>query len=248
MRKVMVLQHVGHEPLGTLNPLLKAAGLRIRYVNFGRHPDSDPSLDSYSGLVILGGPMGVYETDRHPHLKTELRLIEDALKREIPVLGICLGAQLMAAALGAKVTLAPQPEAGWHEVHLTAMGSADPLFSSYRSAEKIFQMHQDTFEIPRSSEHLARSLMCEGQAFRYGKKAYGLQFHLEVDQPMIRRWLQRPENQRMIEDVTGVQDATQVHIQRSLELSHNTFKRFIDLFELPPRPELLGSSHGGKGR
>src|SRR5688572_32749167 len=96
MRKLLVLQHVAHEILGTLNPLLKRAGFRIRYVNFGRHPEAQPSLDGYHGLVVLGGPMSVYEDHRFPHLITEMKLIEDAMQRNLPVLGICLGAQLIA--------------------------------------------------------------------------------------------------------------------------------------------------------
>ena len=96
MRKLLVFQHVAHEILGTLNPLLKRAGFRSRYVNFGRHPDAQPSLDGYHGLLILGGPMSVYEDHRFPHLSTEMKLIEDAMQRNLPVLGICLGAQLIA--------------------------------------------------------------------------------------------------------------------------------------------------------
>src|SRR5919106_220371 len=87
MKKIIVLQHVAHEILGTLNPLLKRAGFRIRYVNFGRHPDAQPSLDGYHGLVVLGGPMSVYEDHRFPHLIAEMKLIEDAVQRNLPVLG-----------------------------------------------------------------------------------------------------------------------------------------------------------------
>ncbi len=103
MRKIMVFQHVGHEPLGTLNPMLKSAGFNIRYVNFARHPDFVPSLDNYSGLIVLGGPMGVYEANEYAHLKVEMKAIEEALKKNMPVLGICLGAQLVASVLGGQV-------------------------------------------------------------------------------------------------------------------------------------------------
>jgi GMP synthase (glutamine-hydrolysing) len=181
MRKIMVVQHVGHEPLGTLNPMLKAAGFRIRYVNFGRDPDHVPSLAGYRGLIVLGGPMGVYDADKFPHLKHEMLMIEDALKRDLPILGICLGSQLLAHVLGAKVTKARTMELGWLDVHRTA--NEDPLFASYAPTEKVFQLHQDTFDIPKGAVHLKRSDLYEGQAFRYGQKAYGLQFHLEVDKP-----------------------------------------------------------------
>ncbi len=103
MKKLLVLQHVAHELLGTLNPLLKRAGFRIRYVNFARHPDAQPGLDGYDGLIVLGGPMSVNDSNRLPHLVTELKLIEEAMRREVPILGICLGAQLIAKTLGAAV-------------------------------------------------------------------------------------------------------------------------------------------------
>jgi GMP synthase (glutamine-hydrolysing) len=112
MKKLLVFQHVAHEILGTLNPLLKRAGFRIRYVNFSRHPDAQPSLDGYHGLVILGGPMSVYEDHRFPHLTTEMKLIENAMQRNLPVLGICLGAQLIVKTLGGGC-LSKQAEGNW---------------------------------------------------------------------------------------------------------------------------------------
>lgn len=245
----MVFQHVGHEPLGTLDPLLKAAGFRIRYVNFGRDPHVVPSLESYNGLIILGGPMGVYEADRYPHLKIEMQLIEEALRRNIPVLGICLGAQLIAEVLGATVRKAPAWEFGWCDVQLTEQGRKDSLFQSYKPHEKVFQIHQDTFDIPKTSDHLALSSLCEGQAFRYGGKVYGLQFHLEADQAMILRWLARPENKKLLVELhegtdEDLRTQTEKYILRSSELSQNTFTKFIDLFNLPERPILLKSEHG----
>ena len=100
MRKLLVLQHVPYEILGIFNPLLKQAGFRIRYVNYGRDPKARPNLDSYNGIVILGGPMSVDQVDQYPHLQIEIELIQEAIGKEIPVLGICLGAQLIAKALG----------------------------------------------------------------------------------------------------------------------------------------------------
>ena len=250
MRRIMVVQHVGHEPLGVLNPMLKAAGFRIRYVNFGRHPHLLPKLDGYFGLVILGGPMGVYEADRHAHLQVEMKLIEEAIKRDIPVLGICLGAQLVAHVLGAHVRKAPQWEMGWCNISLTPEGRKDPLFNKYDKNEKIFQLHQDMFDPPKAATHLAFSELCPGQAFRYGKKVYGLQFHLEADQPMILRWLHRAENKQHIDESHGQLNAknisrdTEDYITRSLELSYFTFEKFIEIFNLPEKKVMLGSTHG----
>ncbi|MBX3021575.1 MAG: type 1 glutamine amidotransferase [Bdellovibrionales bacterium] len=250
MRKIMVFQHVAHELLGTLNPMLKAAGFRIRYVNFGRHPDFVPSLEGYNGLVILGGPMGVYESAHYPHIQVELKLIEQALKMDIPILGICLGSQMLAHVLGSNVRKADSMELGWHKVHLHEPGSADPLFGAWAKSESIFQLHQDAFEPPRDTHHLAWSDLCPGQAFRYGTKAYGFQFHLEVDKAMIHRWLTIPANKKFLTEGGGLFSGEQVvreteqHMARSLALSQQTFAKFIEIFQLPERPELLGSDHG----
>ena len=131
MKKLLVFQHVPHELLGTLNPMLKKAGFRIRYVNFGRHPDAQPRLDGYDGLVVLGGPMSVNDEDRLPHLVTEMKLIEAALSRNLPVMGICLGAQLIAKTLGAAVYPNQEKEIGWYDVSPTDHAQSDPLLGAF---------------------------------------------------------------------------------------------------------------------
>ncbi|MBM4259828.1 MAG: amidotransferase [Deltaproteobacteria bacterium] len=236
MKKLLVCQHVPHEILGTLNPLLKQAGFRIRYVNFGRHPDAQPTLDGYDGLVVLGGPMSAYDDERLPHLKIEMKLIEAALQRNLPILGICLGAQLIARTLGARVFANHTKEIGWYNVHPTAHAGEDPLIGEFEAVEKIFQWHGDTFEIPAGSVHLASSMACANQAFRYAEKVYAFQFHLEVDEPMILRWLKVPENRREIQSLHGDIDPDQIHretahyIERLHELSEHVFGEFINLF------------------
>lgn len=240
MRKLLVCQHVPHEILGTLNPLLKRAGFRIRYVNFGRHPDAQPSLEGYDGLVVLGGPMSAYDDDRLPHLKTEMKLIEAALQRNLPIMGICLGAQLVARTLGARVYANHTKEIGWYNVHPTAHAGEDPLIGGFEAVERIFQWHGDTFEIPAGSVHLASSMACANQAFRYDDKVYAFQFHLEVDEPMIQRWLKVPENRREIRSLHGDVDPDQIHrdtvhhIERLRELSQHVFGEFINLFGADP--------------
>jgi GMP synthase (glutamine-hydrolysing) len=236
MKKLLVCQHVPHEILGTLNPLLKRAGFRIRYVNFARHPDAQPSLEGYHGLVVLGGPMSVNDTDEYPHLTIELKLIEDAMKRDLPVLGICLGAQLIARTLGADVYPNQEKEIGWYDVTPTEQARRDPLLFEFHGTEKIFQWHGDTFDIPRTAVHLAFSELCVNQAFRYGASVYALQFHLEVDEWMIHRWLKVPENRKEIGGLQGKIDAERIHaetptyIPRLHQLSDRVFGEFIKLF------------------
>ena len=247
MRKVLVFQHVANKILGTLNPTLKERKLNLRYINFERFPEERPSIEKYNGLIVLGGHMGVYEADLYKHIKVELQLIEEALKKDIPILGICLGAQLLAHVLGAKVTKSHIKEVGWCDINLKEEGLRDPLFSHFKSKEKIFQLHGDTFEIPKGAIHLASSSTCEGQAFRFGKKVYGLQFHLEVDEAMILRWLENSRNQEEIFNqhpdfsVEKIKHETKLHIENSRILSHQTFNKFIDLFALKEKPIRLGS-------
>lgn len=247
IRKLLVCQHVPFEILGTLDPLFRNQGFRIRYVNFGRHPHAQPELRRYRGMVVLGGPMNVDEVDRHPHLETEVRLIREAVARQMPVLGICLGAQLIAKALGAKVYPNGVKEIGWYDVSVTPEGAADPLFSHFRPTERIFQWHGDTFDLPEGAVRLAESAACRNQAFRYGTNVYGLQFHLEVDQPMIHRWLEVPVNRAELESLDGaispdrIRAETSVHIGNLTALSERTFGEFVKLFRLPPRRRALPS-------
>ena len=247
MKKLLVLQHVAHELLGTLNPLLKRAGFRIRYVNFARHPDAQPSLDGYDGLIVLGGPMSVNDSNRLPHLTTELKLIEEAMRREVPILGICLGAQLIAKTLGAEVYRNPEKEIGWYDVSPTTDASSDPLLTPLHKSERIFQWHGETFDIPNSTRHLAFSSLCANQAFRYGTKVYGFQFHMEVDEPMIHRWLKVPENQKEISTLRGehhierIYSETHRHMPRLGEISEGVFSAFINLFGIEKKYRRLPS-------
>ncbi len=242
MPKLLVFQHVPHEILGTLHPILKNAGFRIRYVNFGRSNYKLPKLANYDGLVVLGGPMNVDQTDEYPYLEPEVEAIKEFIDMNVPVLGICLGSQLIAKALGASVRKNPSKEIGWYDVSITDEGSKDPLLCGFRSVEKVFQWHGDTFEIPPDSVRLATSSLCENQAFRYGEKVYGFQFHLEVDAPMIERWLNAPVNKKEIEELEGddicpdaIRSQTPGYINGLSALSVRTFGSFISLFDIETR-------------
>ncbi len=244
MKRLLVFQHVPYEILGTLNPLLRDARFRLRYINFGRHPAAKPDISRYSGLIILGGPMNCDQSSRYPHLLTEIAVIQQAIREGKPVLGICLGAQLIARALGARVGKNPSKEIGWYELNPTEDGRRDPLFAPFGGHQQIFQWHGDTFEIPHGAVHLASSPECRNQAFRYKHNVYGLQFHLEVDEPTIRRWLDTPS---MAAEAGGPERAEQIraqttgNIERSISLGDQVFGEFIRLFEHPPRRTSLPS-------
>ena len=193
MAKVLVFQHVAAEPLGTLDPMLRQRGHRIRYVNFHRDPDARPDIARYDALIVLGGPQMPDQAERHPHLAVEMRCIEGALERDIPVLGICLGAQLLAHTLGAPVRPMKRWEMGWHDIEPTHYSAADSLFCALVEPQPAFHWHGYTFDLPEGAVHLAHSELCENQAFRYGSNAYGLQCHLELDERLINRWLSLSE-------------------------------------------------------
>lgn len=247
MKRLLVFQHVPHEILGTFNPQLKDVGFRIRYVNFGRTPDAQPNVEKYDGLIVLGGPMCLSQRDNYPHLDTEIEAIRTAMEQQMPILGICLGAQLIAAALQARVHRNPVKEIGWYDVSPTDAGRKDPLFRFFRSSEKIFQWHGDTFDIPHDAVCLASSPDCANQAFRYGDRVYGLQFHLEVDAPLIERWLKTPAHIRELEelgpDITAdnIRAETPQYIDDSTRLGEQLFGEFIRLFSTRVRRAVLPS-------
>jgi GMP synthase (glutamine-hydrolysing) len=140
--------------------------------------------------------MNVDQIDEYPFLRLEVEWIQQALAREVPVLGICLGAQLLAKAAGARVYANHAKEIGWYEIELTPEASDDSLFGGCERRQTVFQWHGDTFDLPSGAVCLARSELCERQAFRYRSKAYGLQFHVEVTAPMVEAWLSERVNRR----------------------------------------------------
>lgn len=245
--KVLVFQHVPFEPLGTLDPLLKDAGFRIRYVNFGRQPESRPGLDGYAALIILGGPMNSDQIDTYPNLITEVDIIREAVERDMSVLGICLGAQLLAKALGGAVSRNAVREIGWHDVKLTEAGLNDPVLSTFAPTQEVFQWHEDGITLPPDAELLATSQASAVQAFRYGEHAYGLQFHLETNRPLIDRWLTVPAHWDTLREERNTVDPERIRQQAELStgpleaLSRATFSRWIDRFEFGPRKHRLPS-------
>ena len=182
MKRVLVLQHEPFEGPGTLRDAL--SGCELRIVRTYADEIVPGALDG-DGLVVLGGGMGVYEADRHPHLRDEMRLLADTVRAGRPVLGICLGSQLLAAALGGTVAKAPHKEIGWYAVDLLSGVADDPLFAAVPSSFTPFHWHGDAFTLPEGAAPLAASAMTPLQAFRAGPRAWGVQFHLETDAQVL---------------------------------------------------------------
>lgn len=247
MPRLLVFQHVAAEPLGTLDPLIRRRGHRIRFKNFERHPDAQLNVDRYRGLVVLGGPMNVEDHPRRPHLANEMRAIERMLGQGKPVLGICLGAQLLAHVLGASVSRNPVPEIGWYPLRKTAQGEADPVLAPLPAETSVFQWHGCRFDIPRDAVHLASSPDCPQQAFRHGDNAYGFQFHLEMDQRLVERWLANPAyreelaNSGLAQDEEAIRTLTRRHIATMQGHAEAVFNNFLDLVGRPERRHTLPS-------
>ena len=188
MPTALVLQHVAVEGPGGLGAALRARGVTLRTVRiFAGEPV--PARCEADALVVMGGPMGVYESDRHPHLRDERRLIEATLAAGRPLIGTCLGSQLLASALGARVYPNTRKEIGWHDVELTGAAGDDALFRGVTRRFTPLQWHGDVFDLPAGAVHLAASQLTPHQAFRHGSNAYGLLFHLELDRPQLDSWM-----------------------------------------------------------
>ena len=194
----LVLRHVQAEGLGLLANVLRDRGIHHRYLDLPRGEAPPRDLHNLGGLIVLGGPMAVYEAERHAFLRTESGLVERALNAGRPVLGICLGAQLIASVLGARVYAGERREVGWAPITLTPEGQDDSVFGLLEPELTVFHMHGDTYELPPDTHHLARSPLYEQQAFRWGDLVYGLQFHLEFTDTMIGRLASEPESRAYI--------------------------------------------------
>jgi len=186
-RTLVVIQHVASEGPGLIAPVARQHGfaLDVRRMDRG---DTLRSAKAMHGLVVLGGPMGAGDAAAYPHLAVEQRLLADACALGIPVLGVCLGAQLLAAAHGARVYRGPAVEIGFGDVTLTPEGARDPVLGPSGPSFTAFHWHGDTFDLPAGAAHLAASKQYPHQAFRIGDAAYGLQFHVELDPALARDW------------------------------------------------------------
>jgi GMP synthase-like glutamine amidotransferase len=219
---VLIVKHIDIEGPGLVEYCLKQEKIPYQILNLSSRVHL-PKPEEITHIVLLGGPMNVYEEDRYPFLREEDLFIKEAIQRGKAILGICLGAQLIAKALGARVSKAPAEEIGWYDVSLTEIGSQDPLFSNLPKTFSVFQWHEDTFEIPKGGKLIATSSPVPHQAFRYGEKVYGLQFHLEVTEEMIGEWVETYE-----EELEGLQPSrpfSKAEIVTETELKIETYTR-----------------------
>jgi GMP synthase (glutamine-hydrolysing) len=185
MAKIIVLQNHPAEALGTIADSLETAALAWQYVRVYDGQPIPATIRGAGGLIIMGGPQTVYQLDRYPYLRDEIKLIEDALREDKPILGICLGSQLLAAALGAKVYRNETREIGWYRVTLTATAQEDRLLRGLTAEFIAMHWHSDIFDRPADTVVLASSDKTPIQGFRHGARAYGLLFHAEMTNEIL---------------------------------------------------------------
>ncbi len=190
MGKVLIIKQVESEGPGIIGAELKRRSLATELVEVYKGRPVPKDASAYSALIVMGGPMGVYEEKAYPFLGDEIELIESGLKAGIPIMGVCLGAQLLARAAGARVYKGEAKEIGFYKVRLTEEGIMDALLHGLPPEFRVFQWHGDTFDVPEHGVNLAGSDLFQNQMIRVGRSAYGVQFHLEVTEQMVMEWLE----------------------------------------------------------
>lgn len=231
---VLVLQHIACEPPGVYEDVLRDRGARLKRVEVDAG-ETAPSWRGFDAIVAMGGPMSANDEDELPWLRREKELVAAAVRAGTPFWGVCLGVQLLAASLGARVYAGDEPEVGVLPVELTEDGARDPVFSALPASLPTLQWHGDTFELPDGAVRLAGSPAYPNQAFRF-ENAYGVQFHLEVSGGMAREWMEVPEYASALERTIGGETmlrAVDERVDEMLEHGRALFERWLDYVVQP---------------
>lgn len=203
MQKVLILQHMQENPKGFVGTILDEYAIDYDVVSVEKEVLPDPI--NYAAIIALGGDQHVYDDETYPYFRPEKVWIQRVIKHTIPFLGLCLGAQILAAALGGQVKRHTMTEVGFFDVQLTDAGERDALFVGLPGYQKVFHWHEDTFDLPSEAVLLATSENTENQAFRYGPSAYGLQYHIELDDTILHTWLYQPDMRESMISTLGLE-------------------------------------------
>lgn len=236
--RILVLQHIACEPPGVFEDVLRERGAALDRVELDEG-ERLPDWRDYDAIVAMGGPMSANDESELPWLADEKRAIGEAVRAGTPYWGACLGVQLLAASLGARVYPGPAPEVGLLPVELTGEGSRDRVFADLPERLQTLQWHGDTFDLPDEAVRLARSPAYPNQAFRYGERAYGIQFHVEVSPGMAREWGEVPTYAETLDRMLGAgaldRLVGELEADGGAMLDHGRtmFGRWLDLVEPP---------------
>ena len=230
MAEFLAIQHVEPEEPGTIERAVRLEGHSVTRTRIFEDDPIPEELGTYRGLIVMGGPMGVHDVEAHPNLRREKALIASAIEADRPVLGICLGAQLIADVLGASVEPGPEPEIGWYPIERTEAGRNDPVLGAAPDPLTAFHWHGDVFALPDGATSLARSEQTEHQAFRYGSAVYGFLFHLEVSRAIIVDMIEAfyEELEHPEEDAAAIVRETRHHVEALAEAGEEVFGRWVD--------------------
>lgn len=244
MPQVLIVQHVACESAGTIELVLTEKRVRFEYVRPFLGELVPRSIEHWDALVVMGGPMGVYEQEQYPHLRDEIDLIRDACTRETPVLGICLGSQLLASALGARVAPGPRKEIGWYEVTLSDAAALDPLLRDAPRTFTALHWHGDVFELPLEAVSLASSELTRVQAFRW-RNAYGILFHLETTVRLLDGMLDAFRDELAQEQLSAdaIRADARKHLPQISGIGRTVFSNWVDLVTLQQSRSIEGRKH-----
>ncbi len=230
--RALVLQHIACEPPGVFEEVLHDRAVEVHRVELDEG-EPLPDWREFDAIVAMGGPMSVNDDAALPWLTDEKRAIGDAVRAGTPYWGVCLGVQLLAASLGARVYAGPQPEVGLLPVSMTGEARSDPVFADAPHELVTLQWHGDTFDLPEGAVRLAGSPAYPNQAFRFAR-AYGVQFHLEVSAEMAREWAEVPEYVASLERTLGSEGAPaflaaiEVGADEMRTVGRSLFERWLD--------------------
>jgi len=241
--RVLVLQHIACEPPGVYEDVLRERGATLLRVQLDER-EPLPDRGAFDAIVAMGGPMSATDDGELPWLAAERQLIAEAVRADVPFFGVCLGVQLLAASLGARVYPGPEPEVGLLPVTLTNAALDDPVFAGLPRELVTLQWHGDTFDLPAHAVRLATSPAYENQAFRY-RRAYGVQFHLEISGTMAAEWAEVPEYAASLERTLGAEAgaafmrAIAVRAEEMRAHGRALFERWLDRVVEPTRQRTL---------
>ncbi len=201
--RVLILQHIAENPPGRVSEILQEHAILYDIVHVGTDHFPDPA--AYQAIVALGGTQHLYDKQKYPYTRHEEIYLHNAIRQEVPYLGMCLGGQLLANAFGAAIKRLPKVHIGFFQIHFTTAGQKDPLYHGLPGYQQAFQWHEDGFDLPVGAIALAHHADGSNQAFRYGRHAYGLQYHVELTEDMLNTWLHDPSLKTEFTEAYGIE-------------------------------------------